>query len=230
MSEALRVSYIVEGKTDFTVLNALVGFFLNGEDYVSNQIQPPTSDYAGDQGPLGGGWKGVLHWCANQRVESTDIGGFANSLVLRNCDYLIIHLDADIAEEADLIDFQLGSSAAPVCTCNNIRNHIRALLGGGPIPSQLVICVPAQCTETWVFVALHTDEVGRYRPIEQRREVERLLIGQPERLVRDKDGAAKKDDERFRAVVQRITRNWPAVVANCTQARLFESEFGALLL
>ncbi len=228
MSELLRVSFIAEGKTDITVLKALVGLFLNGEDYVPNEIHPPTSDYAGDHGALGGGWKGVLKWCENQGVESTDIGGFAGSLVLRNCDCLIIHVDADIAEESDLATLELGSLIEPARTCDNIRNYMWALFDGGPFPSELVICTPAQCTEAWVFVALYTSEVENYIPIESRREVERLLIGRPDKLVRDKDGAAKKDDRRYRAAVHKITQNWPAVVGKCTQARLFESEFRAL--
>jgi hypothetical protein len=91
------------------------------------------------------------------------------------------------------------------------------------------MCIPAQCTETWVFVALYANEAERYRPIEGRREVERLLIGRPERLVRDKDGAAKKDPKSYCRVVDTIIQNWALVVAGCTQARLFESSFRTLL-
>ena len=229
MSRPLRISYIVEGKTDFTILDAVVDHLLDGKDYVPNQIQPPTSDYAGDQGPLGGGWKGVLQWCKIQGDESADIGGFANSLVLRNCDYLVIHVDADIAEEDELSSFDLGSADAPTSTCDNIRNHIRALLGGYSVPGQLTICVPAQCTEAWVFVAIYTNELDRYQPIECRREVERLLIGRPEKLVRDKSGSAKKDTRKYQTSAQNLIRNWPVVVNNCIQASIFESDFKAML-
>ena len=227
MSELIRVSYVVEGKTDFTVLDALVEHFLGNQDYLSNQIQPPSSDYAGDHGPLGGGWKGVLHWCDSQGEEATPLGGFTNSLAMRNCDCLIIHIDADIAGEADLRDLQLGNAAAPAQTCDNIRNLIAALLEGAP-PAKLIICIPAQCTEAWVFVALHTSEVAGYAPIEQRPEVERLLIGRRERLVRNKGGAAQKINERYIAAVPRIVQNWPEVTSRCTQAALFESAFRAV--
>jgi hypothetical protein len=48
-----------------------------------------------------------------------------------------------------------------------------------------------------VFAILHPNEVAAYQPIECRAEVDRLLIGKPERLVRDKSGAARKQSEKY---------------------------------
>ena len=94
MSEILRVGYVVEGTTDYIVLDALVERFLGDTDYVSTRIQPPTSEYTNHQEPLDGGWKGVLMWC---KQEGETPGGFVQSLPFRNHDCLIIHVDADIA-------------------------------------------------------------------------------------------------------------------------------------
>ncbi len=63
MFKPLRISYVVEGATDYLVLDGLVEMFLGTRDYIPTQIQPPSSEYSNNQGPLGGGWKGVLKWC-----------------------------------------------------------------------------------------------------------------------------------------------------------------------
>ncbi len=42
MSKTLRISYVVEGATDYIVLDALVELFLGAVDYVPTQIQPPN--------------------------------------------------------------------------------------------------------------------------------------------------------------------------------------------
>lgn len=220
MFDPLRIGYVVEGKTDFIVLDAVVETFLGGRDYISRQIQPPLSDYAGDQGALGGGWKGVLQWCYNQVVDEN---GIIQGLAFVNYDYLIIHVDADIANENCLLAFDLrAQSGLPSDTCNNIRSLVVALLGIEAFPQQLMITVPAQCTEAWVFSALYPNEVDRYQPIETRPEVERLLIGKPERLVHNKDGAAKKQSDKYRNQTRRIAANWHYATEKCAEAKLFE--------
>ncbi len=110
MSKIPRISYVVEGATDYIVIDALVERFLGAVDYVATQIQPPESDYANHSGPLGGGWKGVLKWC---QARGENEGGFENDIVLANCDCLVIHVDADIASEADLQHLSLSAPCPP---------------------------------------------------------------------------------------------------------------------
>lgn len=223
MSDLPRVSYVVEGPTDYLVLDAIVGKFLKC-DYVSTRIQPPLSEYADDQGPLGGGWRGVLSWCAKQGSLA---GGLSQGGVLANCDYLVVHVDADIARESDLLRFQLLDPDSPSNTCSNIRVHLASLLSQ-PLPQQVVLCAPAQATEAWVFVALYTNDLPRYQPIEDRADVARLLIGRPGKLVRDKDGAARKQPRQYENSLSRITANWAKIVANCEEARHFDGRLREL--
>jgi len=221
-----RVGYVVEGKTDYIVLDALVEKFLGDKDYVPTQIQPPTSEYTNDQGPLGGGWKGVLLWCAQAGATP---GGFAQSLPLLTYDCLIIHVDADIAAEAELQSHGLSAPCPPAKdTCDRLRNHLIALLGN-PLPSNVVLCIPAQCMEAWVFSALHPDLVTSFQPIECRQDVERLLIGKPDRLVRDHDGRTRKNPQRYEEAAYRIAVGWDQAIAACPEAQCFDNDCRAAL-
>ncbi len=207
-------------------MDAVVARFFGDKDYLSNQIQPPVSEYANNQGPLGGGWKGVLSWCQQVGVES---GELSESLVLANCDCLIIHIDADIASEAELQAHNLSSPCPPAkSTCDKIRRFIVSLLGG-TLPSKIVLCVPSQCTEAWVLCALHPASLASYQPIECRPDVERLLIGKPDRLVVNKDGRARKQTERYRATVQKISLRWSNTIDACPEARRFDTELTSAL-
>lgn len=226
MSEILRVGYVVEGKTDYVVLDALIEQFLDDKDYVSTQIQPPTSEYTNHQGPLGGGWKGVLGWC---KQAGATPGGFVQSLPFMNYDYLIIHVDADIAAEADLQGHGLSAPCPPAKdTCDRLRHHLLALLGN-PLPAKILLCIPAQCMEAWVFAALHPDLVAGVQPIECRQEVERLLIGKPDRLVRDHGGRARKDPQAYEKAAHRIAAGWPQAIAVCPEAQYFDNACRAAL-
>ena len=226
MSNIPRISYVAEGKTDLIVLDSLVERFLGTDDYQVNEIQPPSSAFVNDQGPLGGGWHGVLRWCETAGAAA---GGFANAIALANCDCLIIHVDADIAMEKELQSLALSAPCPPAKeTCDKIRAHLLSLFGGSP-PPKVVLCVPAQCTEAWVFAALHSDDAAQFAPLECRLEPERLLIQKPDKLVRDKDGAAKKQTAGYRAAADKIAANWPNATKTCGEAARFETECRAAL-
>ena len=82
VSSTPRIHFVVEGPTDYIVLDALVERFLQTDNYIPTQIQPPTSEYADHQGPLGGGWRGVLRWC---REIGNSSGGLSESAALAAC-------------------------------------------------------------------------------------------------------------------------------------------------
>jgi hypothetical protein len=90
-----RVGYVVEGPTDYIVLDEIVARLLGHEDYVPTPIQPLIGNIGGDNGPLGGGWRGVLRWC---NLIGED-GGLGSSLVESNFDIIVIHIDAEVAAE-----------------------------------------------------------------------------------------------------------------------------------
>lgn len=91
-----RVHVVCEGPSDSVVIKAALARRLG--DFVMTQIQPEQSLFGGDQGPLGGGWRGVEAWCR----QVADLGGLSASGRLANADLLIVHVDADIADEEDI--------------------------------------------------------------------------------------------------------------------------------
>jgi len=226
VSKIPRVSYVVEGATDFIVLDTIVEKLLGSADYIPTQIQPPSSEYAAGRGPLGVGWKGVLRWC---EAEGNTQSGFNSGLTLSNCDLLVIHVDADIAHEADLSHENLKAPCPPAkATCDRIRDYLTKLIGNN-VPTKVVLCVPAQCTEAWVYCALHPSEAALWADLECRDEIERVLIGKPDKLVRDKGGSAKKLPERYRVVAPRLGSGWLHAIRLCAEAMRFNHELETAL-
>src|SRR5262249_47131459 len=170
--------------------------------------------------------KGVLLWCAQAGATP---GGFAQSLPLLTYDCLIIHVDADIAAEAELQSHGLSAPCPPAKdTCDRLRNHLIALLGN-PLPSNVVLSIPPPCMEAWVFSALQPDLVTSFQTIECRQDVERLLIGKPDRLVRDHDGRTRKNPQRYEEAAYRIAVGWDQAIAACPEAQCFDNDCRAAL-
>ena len=141
-----------------------------------------------------------------------------------NYDCLIIHLDADIALEKELLSLALAAPCPPAReTCDLIRTYVASLLGGN-LSLKVVLCVPAQCTEAWIVAALYPDEAAKFAPIECRNEPERLLIQKPDKLVRDKDGTAKKQVNQYKKSINKLVAGWSDAVTACAEAPRFEAE------
>ncbi len=167
-----------------------------------------------------------MKWC---QARGENEGGFENDIVLANCDFLIIHVDADIASEADLRHLSLSAPCPPPkVTCDNIRSYIISLLGGNP-PPKVVFCIPAQCTEAWIVAALHPEEALKRHSIECKSDPERLLIQKPDKLVRIKDGTPRKQAANYRVALGKIVDKWSDATAACSEASRFETECRATL-
>jgi hypothetical protein len=82
---------IAEGVTDQAVLeNILQGYFDADEELVVNHVQPPRDATAKGGGPAPGGWTLVF--------RSLRAGDHRKALQLN--DYVIVHIDTDVSEEA----------------------------------------------------------------------------------------------------------------------------------
>ena len=66
-------------------------------------------------------------------------------------------------------------------------------------------------------------------PIECKTEVGNLLIGKPDKLVRSKEGRARKQTDRYRNVADQIAAQWPRAVTACAEALRFDIECRASL-
>lgn len=229
-----RVHVVCEGPTDFVVIRSILSHFL--PEFVVTQIQPETSLYGGDQGPLGGGWKGVRSWCQNV----ADQGGMETSGRLLNADLLIIHIDADVADDEEVSCSH--PCPPPGATTDALRKTLSSWLGVSQWPENVVTCIPSKSTEAWVLAALHPNDrfVKRQAKKQQedqalpadflecRAEPALLLIGKPTRLVRRKKGRdVKKIKARYQAVSSRLSEAWPSVEVLCTEAKRFRTDLQA---
>lgn len=221
-----RIYFVTEGRTDQVVIQGLVEQWLGEEEFTVSYIQPPSSAYAeGLDSNLSEGWKGVLAWCAGQRMGNPA----GRDEAFRQADCLIIHMDADVATDADFKAPAFDGPCPPAGNaCDWVRNHLTELLGGN-LPSNAVLCVPAQDMEAWVLCALYPGVADDNAPIECRQEPGALLVQRtPYRLVWRKDGRLKKEVSRYQNNLSRIVKEWPNCTAGdeprCSQAVRFEQE------
>ncbi len=140
----LTIGIVAEGPTDSLLLKALIdSLFQNRHHYV--ELQPKNSKTMGF-GVHGGGWHGVRAWCQTLAKDSQKLK--AHFVLL---DMIVIHLDADVAREAEI-------NCAMPCppaqdTGNALAQQLINWLGNPVTDNKLVLCIPADNTEAWVLVA-----------------------------------------------------------------------------
>lgn len=224
------IYFVTEGSTDQIVIEGLIRQWLGAEDFISRHIQPPSSAYAdGLDTALSEGWKGVLAWCAGQRG-----GPAGRDEAIKLADCLVIHTDADVATDANFKAPVFSGSCPPAASITQwVRDHLAVLLGGN-VPPNVVLCVPAQDLESWVLCALHPDIADQNMPIECRAEPGALLVQRaPHRLVRRKNGRLKKETTKYRTSLELILAGWPNCAAGepprCPEALRFERETRTVL-
>lgn len=216
------IYFVTEGITDQVVIEGLVAQWLGTEDFISRHIQPPSSAYAdGLNSNLSEGWKGVLAWCNGMRPEGS--AGKDEAIELADC--LIVHTDADVATDPEFRTPPFSGACPPAANAANwVRDKLATTLGG-IIPSNVVLCVPAQDLEAWVLSSLHPDIADQNLPIECRAAPATLLIQRPpHRLVRRKNGQLKKITAKYQTSQSLIAKNWSYCTSRCVEAMRFEQE------
>lgn len=223
------IYFVTEGNTDKIVLEGLIQDWLGTEDFVSRHIQPPSSEYMSELVVnLSQGWKGVTAWCRGERK----IGAVSRDEVLLQADCLVIHIDADVALDAQFFDPPLGLPVVPRVHCDWVRSQISIMLGGA-VPNNVVLCVPSQDTESWVLTALHVDISDANQPIENCEKPARLLPKKPHKLTRFRDGELKKLGQAYSEALPSIIRGWSncidPVAGRTPEAIRFEAETRSVL-
>src|SRR5438874_144139 len=91
------VATVVEGPSDRLVIEEIVSYLFPGE-HTFLRLQPIVS-----APETGRGWKGVRAWCREtwQRPGSS-LARLLSGETGQPIDLLVVHLDADIVDEADL--------------------------------------------------------------------------------------------------------------------------------
>jgi hypothetical protein len=231
MSEALRVALVCEGPTDRIVINAAVSSLLGRRDFQLSQLQPEESLAFG---PTGTGWSGVYRWC--RQAANQGRGSLRNNPLFDSFDLLVLHLDADVADQTygsanitvPVEDLPCQRPCPPPAdTTNLLRQVVLGWLSEDSIPPKTVLCIPSKSTEAWILAALHpADLIVRSGTLECRDAPANLLSAKPakSRLVR----AGKKIVERYQDRAVDIRRQWSRVRA-LSEAERFSTDFLAVI-
>ncbi len=226
------IGTVVEGPTDRLLLEAIINHIYPGEHFF-RPLQP--ADLGETFGVKGTGWKGVRQFCLTELSVS-----ISDYIIDYGFDLLVIHVDADIANEQDLqedIDDLVVAVSQPcppiLPTVEKLRVVIMNWLhlnDGAQLPAQVIFAIPAQNSEYWVFAALFPDDElcqrVDYECFRQHHQhpAYRLSLSEYGRVLRRKDGKIKKSRTRYRTVLPDVVNGWVDACRICTQARAFTDE------
>lgn len=158
-------------------------------------------------------------------------------------DLLIIHADADIASEPDLQEGvsdpvkYVSQPCPPILpTAKNLETVIAKWLNlesADNFPAEIILAIPAQDTENWVFASLFPDDALCCQPDYEcvhkgndRRHPAYLMTLKKYRkiLKRKKHGEIKKPMRVYRQIAGEVADNWNKACEFCSQARKFSDE------
>lgn len=240
MSERLRIAFVVEGPTDYCMLEEAVAALLEGRDFVAQRLQPEMSkSFQAVRGQHGTGWPGVCRWCL--KMASQAGLSFRNNPLFNHYHLLIIQMDADAAEKRysdDNIDDPFPGHETLPCvepcppssaTTDRLRTLILRWLAEPSLPPQVVLCTPSKALETWILVGLFPNSgvLRRENDIECRPNPDTVLQGQPQR--RKLVSGNHKNVEKYRELASEFGENWGRVAERCSEAKRFEEEFRSAL-
>ena len=227
MSEPLRIAMVVEGPTDFIVLDAAISSLLPNREIEFQSLQPEFSaTFQVQPGPTGLGWPGVYRWCGQARSEGQ--GRVSGSSLFTFHQVLVVQVDADVAGttyRSGWIDDLTGDLPCekpcppPSATTDALRRVVLRWLGEPDLPVRCVLCTPSKSIETWVMAALFpaNKEVAK-KSWECRANPEAQFGTLP------KAGRIRKDPEDYKSKRRDILSAWPNVRGKLAEAQRFSTE------
>jgi hypothetical protein len=218
------IGTVVEGPTDRLVLQTVITKLIPGEHRFL-PLQPlPTL------GETGAGWKGVRRWCR----QTWQVDGSSLDLILAtptSMDLLVIHVDADVAGEADLQEddndpiTDVDQPCPPAkATVDRLAQVISHWLDRNTLPPQVLLAIPAQDIENWTFAALFpTDPLCAQPDYECTKKgtnwpCYKLTLKRYGKLLQRSNGEIKKPVRRYEAKLEAIAEAWEMVCIICPQA------------
>jgi hypothetical protein len=234
MSEP-RIALVAEGPTDYEVIQAALKAILPSR-FTLTLLQPEATSRS-----FGQGWGGALKWCC--AAAQRHAGALDSDPTLEGFDLLVIHLDADVAV-ASYADCgaQVAAQAAAMAwaalpcalpcppasaTCAQLAAAVASWLAPARAGATTVLCLPAQSSGTWLAAAAlpaaHPLLVGAECNVALESRLPLLpLKPKPTNRIR-------KTVREYRAHAGRVTENWAAVKAVCSQADVFEQAVQAAI-
>jgi hypothetical protein len=205
----MRAGIVAEGKTDVFILEAVLKRMR--PDVVVDRIQPEYHDFSREFGD--GGWGRVKKWC---RDEGTDLFAYMN-LIYPRLDLLVIHADADIADDLGLA----GPCRRPSKYAAAVSRQVRAWCTP-PIPKNVIFAVPCLRIETWIYAALAKRSLAN---LECNPDVDDYLA----RRGLQSRGRHRKHTHKYRQAARRVAANFDRVAARCGEARRFQNQLKKIL-
>jgi hypothetical protein len=230
----LLIGTVVEGPTDRLLLKTILDELCPDQPRYLD-LQP--GDVGHTFGERGTGWRGVQRFCADIWQQlSDDLPSFLADYGL---DLLIIHLDADVVNEADLeLDLVACPPIAPaVEQLQMVVAGWLNLASNMAWPARVIFAVPAQDSESWLFAALFPDDQlcqqDDYECLHPRNSKQHpgylLTLREYDRVLQRKHGRIQKSRRNYEAVLPDLAANWPAVRDICSPAGRFETDLARLL-
>ena len=225
----LRVAMVVEGPTDYLVLQAVVTALIAPRVVAFTYVQPEYSTAFESIGCEGAGWPGVYRWCQSA-VDLHGSIGLEDNILFLNHDILVLQIDADVATSNyaaghiyDLTsDLPCAMPCPPVCdTTFALAQVVLRWLSTSVCPPNVTLCIPAQSLETWIFVGLYPDDkLAISSNLECRHGIDRQLAAKPlgEKLI----NGSKKNLGMYKKCAQTVANNWAHITSVCSQAQGFE--------
>lgn len=237
----MKIGTIVEGSTDRLLLKAIVDEICPGEhEYLD--LQP--ADVGESFGERGSGWKGVRRFCFDIWQQLSD--DVTNFIIDYQLDLLIIHIDADVAVEGDLqeglvsVVKDLPQPCPPITLITaNLREVVAKWLNlerADQLPSRIILAIPAQDSENWVFAALFPEnELCQNHDYEcihgstsQQHPAYLLTLANYGRILRRKEGKIKKSRRSYQQILPSVVSAWDKVCAVCSQAQAFNNQLAEI--
>lgn len=205
----MRAGIVAEGKTDVYILEAILKRMR--PDLEVDRIQPEYHDFSHEFG--GGGWGRVKRWC---QLDAVDLDAYMN-LITPRLDLLVIHVDADIADDLNL-HLRCRSAAR---FAGAVRGQVRGWCRP-PIPDNVVFAVPCLRIETWIHAALARRPLDN---LECNPAVDEALAD----MGLQSRGRHRKRTEKYRRASRRVAANFDRVAHRCSEARRFQQRLETIL-
>lgn len=236
MSE-LRIALVAEGPTDYAVINAALNAIVD-IPFILTLLQPePTYQSRGT------GWCGVLKWCHDIGRCHTDKLTLAPLLSPIPIDMIILHIDADIADNEKCYE-NCGSQWSSLATENGwsplpydhepcppsvntstyLRDMMRSWLHPALPDRKTVFCIPSRATDTWLLAAVMSGSPSILADIECRQDPATFLgSGLPKKLRINKSVSA------YTSAAPLLIQRWKIITDCCPQALAFQNDVRAVM-
>lgn len=225
----LHIALVAEGPTDHVIIEAALKAILS-RPFVLTLLQPEQT-----RPDLGSGWGGVLKWCLE--FSKRNFGSFAADPLFSQFDFIIVHLDADVAEKSyadcgagieaaskDLPPLPCGKSCPPPGdTVKELQAVMLGWLGIAGMDTKSVLCIPSKASEAWLAAAVLPLEHRLLSGIECRLDFETQLAGLSRSLK------IRKSTREYRQRSATLSKEWASIKTLCSQAIAFENAIHAIV-